>query len=236
MSPTHPLSAPIERSWSNTVFFLGFGVLLLVVAFFLFQAEHEVWSLLVGFIGALLAYGAIFGSGTATCPQCNTRMFQLASGTREGCTGCGTWYDVSGSGLVEIGEERLSDTHEFAAPLPDSWVMPDLCCACGEPAAREEEISIQLSYPSESAPGLMRDLVTHGVHVPHCARHTGGAKLDRQTPKEEINVDTLAGTTGPLVPVTVLKVQSYKFYLAFTLMNKCFPNSRNKEVASGSDS
>lgn len=236
MSDNRLLSAHVERSWANTVFFFGFGTLLLIGAFLLFQAEHEIWSLLAGFIGALMAYGSIFGSGTATCPTCGTQMFQLASGTSEGCAGCGTWYDVTSGRIVAIDEDRVSDTHEFAAPLPDSWVMPDLCCACGESATKEEEISIQLSYPSESAPGMMRDLVTHGVLVPHCTAHSGGAKLDRQTPKQEINTDTLAGTSGPLIPMTVLKAKSYRFYLAFISMNRCFEKQRNKEVVNDADS
>ncbi len=236
MSETPPRSAPIERSWPTTLLFFGFGMLLLAGAFLLFQAEHEVWSILVGIIGALMTYGAVFGSGTALCPHCGKRLVQLAAGTSEGCDGCGIYYDVVSGQIVEIDTERVSDTLDFAARLPDSWVMPPLCCYCGKPAEREEQITITLSSPAESSFGLMRELVTHGLRVPHCAAHSGGAKLDRKVPTPELNSDTLTGTSGPIEPFTVLKVRSYKFYLSFIAANRLFSASTNKVVANENDS
>lgn len=114
--------------------------------------------------------------------------------------------------------------------------MPPLCCYCGKPAEREEQITITLSSPAESTLGLMRDLTTHGIRVPHCAYHSGGAKLDRKSPTPELDSDTLAGISGPIEPYTVLRVRSYRFYLAFISMNKVFVPSTNKVLANEGNS
>lgn len=229
-------SAVISRSWFHTIFFSVIGLGLLALAFYLWQDESPGWGVLSGIIGGCVLLTGLISSGESTCPVCHTKLFQLMKGAVERCQGCGTYFDVSGSLLQEVELDRVQGGQDFTAPLPDSWVMPDLCCVCGQEAEREEEITIKLSYPSQDGMGLMRDLVTHGVRVPHCSQHQGGAKLDSETPKEELSFESLAGTTGVQPRMTVLKVRSYRFYQAFISLNRLFPKHENSFVANDPDS
>lgn len=206
-------SCPVARSWARTLAFLGAALLSG------FAALNGGWIAVLFATLAIIFVGvAIWGSGTASCPNCGARLTGLMTSADERCNHCGRYVEVRQRRAWEIDPERVDANRPFAVPLGESFRMPELCAACGRPATKFETVSME-TRESSSAISLTVGVFQNSIAVPHCDSHSGGGRLDREG---------VQGTTSPMTLVTVLRVKSYRFYLEFLRMNpECIALLRN---------
>ena len=206
-------SCPVDRSWPRTVAFFGAALLSG------FAALNGGWiSILFVTLAIVFLAFAAWGSGTASCPNCGTRLTRLMAFAVERCSQCGRYVEVRRRRAWEIDPDRVDASQRFAIPLGESFRMPDLCAACGLPATRFENASME-TRESPSSVSLTEGVFQSSVAVPHCEHHSGGGRLDREQVLRPISSDVLLGTQPPATLITVLRVKSYRFYLEFLRMN-----------------
>ncbi|MFC1576272.1 hypothetical protein ACFL3J_01225 [Candidatus Omnitrophota bacterium] len=222
MKPKKTKETDITRSWPTLLFFVGLGVALWVVAFFLGRADHGGWAFILWLISFCCIVAGFLISGTGRCPNCGSELTQLMMIGKiayEKCPACGIYLESEKKKLRAIELERIADKPEFSIVLPKKFTMPRICCVCGKTASRNERVTIDLSLvknPSTSFFGTKAEL---SIDVPHCSEHKKGAKLDREVPKAKVSFESV--TVGTRTdPVTVLKVRSYAFYNKFRQLNE----------------
>jgi hypothetical protein len=182
---------PIHRSWLRTLAWtLAALVLFAFVVFLGYSREY----LIAGFMAIFaVAATACAGSGSylSECPVCGTELRGLLGLTR--CQQCLRYGQVTEGAYYELQPDYVSKTPMLALPLRERRELPRLCCACGAPAVRSENLRI------------IRLEFAFDLDVPHCGLHTRGADLDSEP---------VAGKGRNKAQAPVLKVKSYAFYQA----------------------
>jgi hypothetical protein len=182
---------PIHRSWLRTLAWALAALALFAGAAFL-GYSHE--YLIAGFM-AIFAVGAVAVAGSGSylseCPVCGTQLRGLLGLTR--CPQCLRYGQVTEGAYYELQPDYVNKAALLAFPLREGREMPALCCACGAPAARAENLRI------------IRLEFAFDLDVPHCGLHTHGADLDSEP---------IAGKGRNKALAPVLKVKSYAFYQA----------------------
>jgi hypothetical protein len=133
---------------------------------------------------------------------CGTQLRGLLGLTR--CPQCLRYGQVTEGAYYELQPDYVNKAPLLALPLRERREMPPLCCACGAPAARTENLRI------------IRIEFAFDLEVPHCGLHTGGADLDSEP---------VAGKSKAQAPV--LKVKSYAFYQACLRANYPMQSGRS---------
>ena len=117
---------------------------------------------------------AIFSSGEARCPICETTIQGVGGGGSE-CPKCLHYFEIKDNRLREIDLNSVRSLPVFGIPLPHGMCkMPSVCCACGEPAKRT--VPITMETPLEPGP-ISTKSARFSIDMPHCNRHTGGADI-----------------------------------------------------------
>lgn len=212
----------ISRSWPHLLLMSGFGSGLCAGAWALFRTGHWLWGSLVALLGFLMIVGGCVMGGTAPCPACGEPLSYLTFSLRfsyKRCGACGAYCEGEGGRVWLIEPGRIAQTPEFSIPLPAKFIMPGMCCVCGDQAAREEAVSMAVYVVRDPNTSIVANPGTMTVNVPHCSHHTGGAKLDRELPEQKLDFETLA-VGAPNTPIDVLRVRSYAFYRTFREMNQ----------------
>ncbi|MBI5883950.1 MAG: hypothetical protein HZB91_12700 [Elusimicrobia bacterium] len=210
----------ITRSWPHTLLLGGFGLALAIWAIFLFREDSTGWGLFVGAAGAFCLAGSALLGGKAPCPDCGGTLAYLSPMMKtpyNKCPDCGAYFRGEAGLVRAIEPDHAADVPQFSITLPEKFVLPGLCCACGAPADRAETVSLGIRLVHGPA-SLTAQAATLSLEVPHCGKHQGGAKLDRELPEGKLDFETLF-VSGRKDPVTVLKVKSYAFYRAFLASN-----------------
>lgn len=200
-------SSPITRSWLDTVKNVAIAAATAVGAVILWHNEVAWLAVLVGIVGSIFIFAAIWIAGTASCPHCGNQLKGIAKIGFHCCPLCKHYVEGKAGRVWELDPGRVAESPTFDIPLPDSFHLPSTCCYCGAPATRMEEVGINLCEVKSSMSIMGRE-VRYTVSMPHCDQHLGGAKLDRTLSTQE-----------PAAAITVLKVRSYRFYREFLEMN-----------------
>ncbi|MBI5625509.1 MAG: hypothetical protein HY924_17155 [Elusimicrobia bacterium] len=211
----------VSRSWKHTLLLGGAGLGLTVWAGLILAEGGSGWGVAIGLAGLFCLAGGILLGGHAPCPTCGETLAYLSSvmtTTYNKCPGCGDYFRCEAGELRAIAPDHVADEPQFSIPLPESSVMPGLCCHCGAPASERRTLSLGIRLV-ESPASLTAREATLSLEVPCCGRHQDGAKLDREAPEKKLDFENLVvGVRND--PVTVLKVRSHAFYLAFREANK----------------
>src|SRR5260370_17399599 len=139
----------ITRSWGATIGYLVGAAAALVISILLFMtiAQGPVTlgiALIPAIVGIILLFMSFGGSGTSTCPGCQSRLTGLSTKSNDGvlCGGCNHYLEGNGGSLWQTDENRISDVPLFSSPLPAQFGFPGGCCVCGRPEAGLEKISL----------------------------------------------------------------------------------------------
>ena len=215
----------VTRSRAHTLFGGGIGLALGVVTVWFLCVGMVGWAVVIGVLAVILLGGAWRLSGRAPCPACGKEIAQISQQGRVGyekCPGCGLYVEGDKGEIWPVEPDRIADEPAFSLVLPESFRMPEVCCACGEPASRFEQVKLRLGQVAHPNLSVFAKLVDVGLEVPHCESHQGGGKLDREVPREPLNAESLL-VGGRIDPVTVLKVRSHAFYRRFRELNPPAP-------------
>lgn len=229
-----------RRSLVSTVIWLvvaGLGGVLTVYLLHMAWTEDG-WRDFVGWplgLGAvLLTLGSVFNavgvSHTVACEACGATMKAIdPSGTAAAviaCTKCHTAYVWARPGVFrQPHADEVLPQPGFAAPLSAGAKLPAGCICCGQPATREEQISVKQSkllgnaVASTIGLGLAGTVgvgfVRHGggsvttLMAPHCATCTNGLAL---CDLPEPNADG--------APTPAVLFRSFPRFLAYCALNE----------------
>ena len=205
----------ISRSWGATIgYFIG-GIVALGISIALFMSMVEgpitLGIALIPAIGALiLVFMSFGGSGRTTCPICTAPLDGLSTKANDGvlCAKCQHYLEGKGGVLWQTDEQRIADEPLFTSPLPEQFTFPSGCCICGKTEASREKITLRMQNASSALTAATVGVTTSttvSVEVPHCAEHSGGARL--------------AGTPQ----ATHIRFRSYPYLNAFCQLNGTTP-------------
>jgi hypothetical protein len=190
-------SAPVTRSWRNTLISLLAGVSLLGVGIFCVSLGVSAGRVLLSIVFLICAIAmflmAVSNSYTGDCPCCGTKQKRLGGLHR--CDHCLVYGEVSKGEYRELEADCIWKVPIFKARVSKQSRMPGLCSGCGAPAAKVVRLRI------------IRTGFAFDLDVPNCGQHSGTADLEAVS----------TGKKGEEVPV--LKVASYRFYREFLREN-----------------
>jgi hypothetical protein len=205
----------ISRSWNATIGYLVGAILAIGISVLLFAtiAEGPVTvgiALIPGVVGGIFLYMAFGGAGTAACPVCGATLGGLSTRVNDGvlCPSCHVYSEGTDGALWRTDPNRVADEPIFSSPLPPEFKFPSGCCVCGRPAAGSETIKLRTQNASSAVTASTVGVTTStevSIGVPHCAEHTGGARL--------------GGTPGS----PHIKLRSYPYLREFCELNGTIP-------------
>jgi hypothetical protein len=194
---TYLRSAPVTRSWKNTLISLLAGVSLLGVGILCVSMGVTPGRVLLSIVFLICAIAmflmAVSNSYTGDCPCCGARQKRLGGLHR--CDHCLAYGEVSNGEYRELEADCIWKTPVFKARVSKGSRMPGLCSGCGVAAAQVVRLRI------------IRTGFAFDLDVPNCGQHSGTADLEAVS----------TGKKGEEVPM--LKVASYRFYREFLREN-----------------
>lgn len=205
----------ISRSWGATVGYLIGAIVALGISILLFMSIVEGpftlgLALIPAIVALILLLMSFGGAGTSTCPICGAQLSGLSTKSNDGllCASCHRYSEGKDGLLWQTDENRIADEPTFTSPLPERFSFPNVCCICGKPEVSREKITLRMQNSSSvvtAATVGVTSSTTVSVEVPHCAEHTGGARL--------------SGTPQ----ATHIRFRSYPYLSAFCHMNDTIP-------------
>ncbi|MFA6317554.1 MAG: hypothetical protein WC943_09055 [Elusimicrobiota bacterium] len=219
--PALTTESRISRSWPHTLLLGVPGLALIVWSVLLLREDASGWGLFAGVAGLFCAAGGALVAGSAACPACGgtlTYLSPLMTTPYSRCPACGGYFRGEGGVVRPIAPDHVADAPEFRIVLPERFILPGLCAACGATASRAESATLGIRLVNGPA-SLTAQEAALSLEVPHCGQHQGGAKLDREAPEKKLDFETLF-VGGRNDPVNVLKVKSHAFYRAFLEANR----------------
>jgi hypothetical protein len=204
----------VRRDAAETKKKLLFAGGTLIFAIALWIGGIPFWPWVVG-VGAIAIFvSAIYDSGEALCPRCET-LLGLGSGFNQ-CANCGHFFEIDGGRLREIERSSVTGLPFFGIPWTQvTPSMPPLCCACGVPASRTVRISMEA--PIGSGP-ITTQVARFAIDMPHCENHNDGADIGSDS-RRRAKDDPKHTFGNEFESFLAVRVKSYAFYCEFMRMN-----------------
>ena len=205
----------IARSWGATIGYLIGAVVALGVSvlLFMFIVEGPVtlgFALIPAIMALILLFMSFGGSGTGSCPDCDTPLSGLSTKSNDGvlCSHCRHYFEGQDGLLWKTDESRIADDPMFGTRLPAQFNFPAGCCVCGGQETKREKISLRMQNASSAVTAPIAGVTTDttvSTEAPHCEEHSGGARLSGSPQSPHI------------------KFRSYPYLRAFCRLNGTTP-------------
>jgi hypothetical protein len=167
-------------------------------------------------IAVLFAFGcaalAVLGPASGECPVCKKMLhglFTIATGAFERCPHCRAYF--SRAEKREVPTDLIADHPSFSVPIDQGETLPNLCCVCGRPAERVEQVvhsaEGRLSHVS---PQVIKQ--EFKISVPYCKEHNESISIWNEDLAP--SVPLITGGQQVTDHRWVMKVRSYGFYRA----------------------
>jgi len=195
-------STPVRRVKETLAMGLGAAILLGCLSLYLWNIEHELWSVLVALLALAMILVGFTLSWKANCPVCQSPLNGLSSGVCGPCGNCMHYLKMENKRIFPLEEDYSSSIPMFAIPWESLEGIPQRCCGCGQAAVRVELIS------SQAFRGL-----SLSAKMPHCETCRKGAYIKQG---DKVTTDSL--TANPATYISVA-VKSHRFYHEVMMMN-----------------
>jgi hypothetical protein len=189
MTTPNPMAAKthITRNWKSTFNYLILSVVSAGVSVLLFMYFAEgIITAAISCVPAVLAiiflFMSISGASETTCPNCKKPLSGLSTGSNDGvlCDGCHLYFEGKNAELWQTDPARIADSPIFSSPVPEKFILPDLCCVCGAPSTQKIKVTLTTTNASSALTATTIGVTTSTrttIEVPHCADHKDGADL-----------------------------------------------------------
>lgn len=153
-----------EIAWAGVIFAVAAIPVLLLPSW----VTWTVSSILALGSGLTTFMLALQRAGFAACPGCGARVWGLSlsrDNVGSQCGQCLRFIESAGGELTLTPEDRIAPASVFGVDVGVGEVdFPDVCAACGAPAARRSTLPRRRGRP--------------GLEVPYCGAHERGARLE----------------------------------------------------------
>lgn len=195
----------------ETIFLSAVSLGLLAWSLRLFHST-VLGGLAAGFVGFAIGGLAVLGPASGECPVCKKTLhglFAIATSDFDRCPHCLCYFRRADN--AEVPRDLVADVPAFSVPIDQGATLPNLCCVCGKPAARVEEVVHSTEGRlSHAGPQVLKQ--TFKIPVPYCGEHNEA-------------VDIWNEDLAPSAPLVeggqqttdhrwVIRVRSYGFYRA----------------------
>jgi hypothetical protein len=167
-------------------------------------------------VAALFAFGlgalAILGPASGECPVCKKilhGLFAIATDDFERCPHCRSYFSRAKN--KEVPTDLIADHPAFSVPIDQGERLPNLCCVCGRPAVRVEQVVHSTEGRiSHASPQVIKQ--EFKIPVPYCKEHNEAVSIWNEDLAP--SVPLIEGGQQVTDHRWVMKVRSYGFYRA----------------------
>jgi hypothetical protein len=213
------------------------SLLLFVVAYFLFDADHGIWGALAAVVGVGVLIHAFGAKQTAACPNCKHQFDEISDMDDRWlfCPACEKYSEIEAADAVSAGSSRrleiindnyICEDFIFQVKVPRSDYFPKWppgCCVCGKQAGKRGVAKHTFVNRGGSAVIQTVQMLKFEVSgIPYCEEHylqcsektRVGVSLVQRSDDSKWLIKPEEGD------MHVLAFQSYRYFRAFRALNR----------------